>query len=48
MDNLRAFAYKDCDYYKLTKDLGNLKAGTIFVHDKDDHINGSVANGCLN
>lgn len=38
MDNLRAFAYKDCDYYRLTRDLGKLEKGAIFVHDKDDVI----------
>lgn len=47
MDNLKAFAYKDCDYFKLTKDLGKLKQGAIFVHDKDDTVYGSISHGCL-
>ena len=47
MENLRAFAYKDCDYFRLTRDLGKLEKGAIFVHDKDDTVYGSISNGCL-
>jgi hypothetical protein len=46
-DAIRAFENPNCDYYRLTKDLGVLKAGTIFYHDRGDHIYGSVAQGCL-
>lgn len=44
---VRAFSDPDYDYYRLTQDFGPLKAGTIFFHDPDDHIYGSVAEGCL-
>lgn len=44
---VRAFEYPQYDYYRLTRDLGPLKEGTIFFHDPDDHIYGSVAAGCL-
>ena len=44
---IRAFSDPDYDYYRLTKDFGLLKAGTIFFHDPDDNIYGSVAEGCL-
>ena len=52
---MRAFSDKRYDYYELTCDMGwnekreefLLPAGTIFVHDTDDHVNGSIAQGCL-
>lgn len=46
-DSVRAFTNPNLDYYKLTKDFGLLKAGTIFYHDQDDDVYGSVAHGCL-
>ena len=46
-DSVRAFSKQEYDYYRLTKDFGLLKAGTIFYHDPDDHIYGSIAQGCL-
>lgn len=46
-DSIRAFANPDYDYYRLTKDFGMLKAGTMFYHDPDDHVYGSLACGCL-
>ena len=45
--SIRAFSSPEYDYYKLTKDFGLLKAGTIFYHDQDDDTYGSMANGCL-
>ena len=33
--------------YKLVKDIPGLKAGTIFLHDKNDNIKGSIGCGCL-
>jgi hypothetical protein len=33
--------------YVLQKDAVGLKKGTIFVHDKEDNIVGSHADGCL-
>ena len=44
---VRAFEKPCYDYYKLTKDLGFMKAGTIFYHDPDDNVYGSIAQGCL-
>ena len=44
---VRAFSNPCYDYYRLTKDLGFMKAGEIFFHDPDDNIYGSVAKGCL-
>ena len=46
------------EYYRLTKNLGYnnsgystknyvLPQGSVFVHDVDDRINGSLAKGCL-
>ena len=46
-ESIRAFSDPQYDYYRLTKDIGLLKAGDIFYHDPDDHIYGSVAQGCL-
>lgn len=46
-ESIRAFSKPEYDYYRLTKDFGLLKAGTIFYHDPDDTIYGSVAKGCL-
>ena len=45
--SIRAFSDPHYDYYRLTRDLGPLKAGTIFYHDPDDHIYGSISQGCL-
>ena len=47
VESIRAFSDPKYDYYKLTKDFGILKAGTIFYHDTDDHVYGSIAEGCL-
>lgn len=44
---VRAFQYPEYNYYRLTRQLGTLPEGTIFFHDPDDHIYGSVAGGCL-
>lgn len=44
---IRAFSDPDYDYYRLKKPFGMLPAGTIFVHDPDDHMYGSPARGCL-
>lgn len=46
-NSIRAFSDPKYDYYRLTKDFGILKAGTIFYHDPDDNVYGSTANGCL-
>ena len=46
-ESVRAFSDPKYDYYRLTRDLWPLKAGDIFYHDPDDHIYGSVAEGCL-
>jgi len=42
-----AFNALNYDYYRLKKDIGPLKAGAIFIHDKEDNIKGSVACGSL-
>lgn len=44
---VKAFSDPNYDYYRLTKDFGLLKAGTIFFHDPDDDVYGSIAQGCL-
>lgn len=44
---IRAFSNPKYDYYRLTKDFGLLKAGTIFFHDPDDNVYGSISKGCL-
>lgn len=44
---IRAFSDPNYDYYLLKKDIGHFKAGAIFVHDPDDNVYGSIANGCL-
>lgn len=53
---MRAFEDERYDYYELTKPLGEgapckngliLPPGSIFVHDTDDNIRGSIADGCL-
>ena len=41
-NTIRAFSDPKYNYYKLTCDLSLLKAGTIFYHDPDDRIYGSV------
>ena len=46
-ESIRALSSPEYDYYKLTKDFGLLKAGTVFYHDPNDHVYGSIANGCL-
>lgn len=45
--SIRAFSDAKYKYYRLKKDFGLLKAGTIFFHDPDDHVYGSIAQGCL-
>lgn len=45
---IRAFSDPRYDYYELQKDLeGLVPKGAIFVHDVDDQVYGSIANGCL-
>lgn len=45
---IRAFSNPNYDYYKLMVDLeGLVPKGAIFVHDTDDSVRGSVAQGCL-
>lgn len=50
---MRAFADKKYDYYELTQSLGfdgrdyMLPDGSIFYHDKDDDVKGSIGDGCL-
>ena len=47
-DGIRAFSDVHYDYYELQEDLaGIVPKGAIFVHDTDDHENGSPAHGCL-
>lgn len=38
---------ENMDKYMLLKDIPGVKAGAIFVHDKEDKIYGSIAEGCL-
>jgi hypothetical protein len=33
--------------YRLLKDIPGLNAGAVFLHDKKDHIKGSMGCGCL-
>lgn len=42
-----AFSDKYTDYYELTQDVGSMPKGTIFYHDTDDTVRGSIAAGCL-
>jgi len=44
---IRAFSDPKYTYYRLTKDFGILKAGTIFYHDPSEQLYGSPAAGCL-
>lgn len=51
---VRAFTDRQYDYYKLTKSIGMdkhgeylLPEGSIFYHDKNDDVRGSVGDGCL-
>jgi len=45
---LRALGDSSYDYYRLTQDLaGIVPKGAIFVHDPDDTVYGSIAEGCL-
>jgi hypothetical protein len=37
----------DMDKYILKKEMCGLPKGTIFVHDTEDEIRGSIAKGCL-
>lgn len=54
-NGIRAFSNNKYDYYELTKAIGCryrgtktiLPAGSVFVHDIDDHEQGSIAEGCL-
>ena len=43
----RAFSNPSHIYYRTTQDIGFLPAGTIFVHDEEDTLYGSMAQGCL-
>lgn len=44
----RAFADGRFDYYELQQDLANIvPKGAIFVHDTEDDVYGSIADGCL-
>jgi hypothetical protein len=47
VDALPDDADKPMDAYILLKDMPRLDAGTVFVHDKDDHEKGSIGCGCL-
>jgi hypothetical protein len=38
---------KSMDRYILQKDIPGCKAGALFVHDKNDKVRGSIAQGCL-
>ncbi len=45
---MRAFGSPYHSYYILQQDLGGiLPVGTVFVWDREDHVKGSVAEGCL-
>lgn len=52
---VRAFQDDRYDYYELTQSLGLhgkkneyiLPAGSIFYHDKEDFVHGSIGDGCL-
>ena len=54
-NGIRAFSNPKYDYYELTKPIGCgyrgtkeiLPAGSVFVHDIDDHEQGSIVEGCL-
>lgn len=46
-NSIRAFSDPDYDYYELTRDLHPLEKGTIFYHDKNDGVYGSITQGCL-
>ena len=54
-NGIRAFSNHKYDYYELTKPIGCgyrgtkkiLPAGSVFVHDIDDHEQGSIDEGCL-
>lgn len=35
------------DAYELLKDMPGLKAGAVFIHDKEDSESGSPAHGCF-
>jgi hypothetical protein len=43
----KAFSNANTDYYELTRDVGRLEKGTIFYHDIDDSVRGSIGSGCL-
>ena len=43
----RAFSNPTHTYYKTTQDIGFLPAGTIFVHDEEDTVYGSMMQGCI-
>ncbi|TPF18027.1 hypothetical protein [Priestia megaterium] len=45
--NLNKERQKEMDKYMLLKDIPLVKAGAIFVHDKEDNIRGSIGSGCL-
>lgn len=48
VESCRAFSNTKYDYYELLRPLADVvPAGAIFVHDTDDNVYGSVANGCL-
>ena len=47
-NGIRAFSNPTYDYYELQVDLGGIvPKGAIFVHDPDDTVRGSPAEGCL-
>lgn len=54
-NGIRAFSDMSYDYYELTKSIGLdnrnneylLPAGSIFYHDKNDSVRGSIGAGCL-
>lgn len=47
-NGIRAFSDASYNYYELQTNLGGIvPKGAIFVHDPDDHVYGSIAEGCL-
>ncbi len=45
---IKAFSLPQYDYYELLQDLGGIvPKGAIFVHDTNDNVSGSPAEGCL-
>ena len=45
--NITSSEQRNMDRYILQKDIPGCNAGALFVHDKEDDIYGSIAQGCL-